>query len=201
MSTEDCYQENRLNLCKPGAARSTSQFLYIPLKWCPQVTFYIYLLALFFFSIFFLMQTIFKVFIEFVTVLLLLLMFWFFTVRHVWDLSSPTRDQTQTPCIGRQSFNHCSARKVPQCSFAFSPFTKKKMRYLSQNIRLGKLCCSKSSNHVLMRNINSGFASFAFLVLCSIIFKRQKVVRREGWFNKIPLNSLVEFHRAVWAIS
>ena len=87
---------------------------------------------------------------------------------------------------------------MQECSFAFSPFTKKKkMRYLSQNIRLGKLCCSKSSNHVLMRNINSGFASFAFLVLCSIIFKRQKVVRREGWFNKISLNSLVEFHRAV----
>ena len=78
-----------------------------------------------------------------------------------------------------------------------SPHLPKKMRYLSQNIRLGKLRCSKSSNHVLMRNINSGFASFAFLVLCSIIFKRQKVVRREGWFNKIPLNSLVEFHRAV----
>ena len=44
---------------------------------------YIYLHALFFLSRFFLMQTILKVFIEFVTVLLLLFTFWFFRVRHV----------------------------------------------------------------------------------------------------------------------
>ena len=40
-----------------------------------------------------------KVFIEFVTILLLfyVLVFW---PRGLWDLSSPTRDQTQTPCSG-----------------------------------------------------------------------------------------------------
>ena len=50
----------------------------------------------FFFKIFFLMWTIFKVFIEFVTILLLfyVLVFW---QRGMWDLSSPTRDQTSTP--------------------------------------------------------------------------------------------------------
>ena len=44
----------------------------------------------------------FKVFIEFVTVLLLfyVLVFW---QRGVWDLSSPTRDRTHTRCIGRRS--------------------------------------------------------------------------------------------------
>ena len=31
----------------------------------------------------------------------------------MWDLSSPTRDQTHNPCIGRQSLNHWNARKVP----------------------------------------------------------------------------------------
>ena len=32
----------------------------------------------------------------------------------MWDVSSPTRDQTHTPCIGRRSLNHWAAREVPQ---------------------------------------------------------------------------------------
>ena len=53
----------------------------------------------FFFKVF-LMWTIFKVFIEFVTILLLfyVLVFW---LQGKWDLSSLTRDRTCTPCIGR----------------------------------------------------------------------------------------------------
>ena len=84
-----------------------------------------------FFLIDFLTWTIFKVFIEFVTILLLfyVLVFWpcfieFVTIlllfyvlvfwpRGMWDFSSPTRDRTQTPCIGRWSFNHWTAREVP----------------------------------------------------------------------------------------
>ena len=31
----------------------------------------------------------------------------------MWDLSSPTRDGTQPPCIGRWSPNHWTAREVP----------------------------------------------------------------------------------------
>ena len=51
------------------------------------------------------MWTIFKVFIESVTVLLLLyvLVFW---PGGMWDLSSQTRDQTHIPCIGGGSLNH-----------------------------------------------------------------------------------------------
>ena len=30
----------------------------------------------------------------------------------MWDLNSPTRDQTYTPCIGRQSLNHWTTREV-----------------------------------------------------------------------------------------
>ena len=58
------------------------------------------------------MWTIFKVFIEFVTILLLfyVLVFWF---RGMGDLSSPTRDQTQIPCIGRRSLNYWTTRKAP----------------------------------------------------------------------------------------
>ena len=53
-----------------------------------------------------------KVFIEFVTISLLfyVLVFW---PQGMWDLSSLTRDQTCTPCIGRQSLNHWTAREVP----------------------------------------------------------------------------------------
>ena len=46
------------------------------------------------------MWTIFKVFIEFVTILHLfyVLVLW---LQGMWDLSSLTRDQTCIPCIGR----------------------------------------------------------------------------------------------------
>ena len=54
------------------------------------------------------MWTIFKFFIEFVTICFCLV-FW---PRGMWDLSSPTRDQTHTSCIGRQSLNHWTAREV-----------------------------------------------------------------------------------------
>ena len=59
------------------------------------------------------MWTIFKVFIEFVTILLLFYVLFFFWFRGMWDLSSPTRDQTQTPCIGRRSLNYWTTRKAP----------------------------------------------------------------------------------------
>ena len=44
----------------------------------------------------------FPVFIEFVTVLLLFYVL-VFCSQSMWDLSSPTRDRTLTPCIGRRS--------------------------------------------------------------------------------------------------
>ena len=30
----------------------------------------------------------------------------------MWDLSSPTRDRTRVPCIGRWILNHCTTREV-----------------------------------------------------------------------------------------
>ena len=64
------------------------------------------------FFFFFLMWTTFKVFIEFVTILFLfyVLVFW---PRGMWDLSSPTRDRTHTPCTGRRNLNHWTTREVP----------------------------------------------------------------------------------------
>ena len=32
----------------------------------------------------------------------------------MWDLSSPTRDRTHVPCIGRRILNHWTTRKVPR---------------------------------------------------------------------------------------
>ena len=80
-------------------------------QWCLLKRFF-FLFKIFFF----LMWTIFKVFIEFVTVLLLfyVLLFW---PWGMWDLSSPARDWTHTPCIGRWGLNHWTTREVPLCVF------------------------------------------------------------------------------------
>ena len=47
------------------------------------------------------MWAIFKVFIEFVALLFLFYVVLFFLLRSLWDLNSPTGDQTHTPCTGR----------------------------------------------------------------------------------------------------
>ena len=58
------------------------------------------------------MWAIFKLFIEFVTILLLFYVL-FFWPRGMWDLSSPIGDRTHTPCIGKQGLIHWTAREVP----------------------------------------------------------------------------------------
>ena len=62
------------------------------------------------------MWTIFKILIEFVTILFHF-QFWFFSHKR-WHLSSLTRDLTHTPCIGKQSLN---TRKVPRL-FSYATF-------------------------------------------------------------------------------
>ena len=56
------------------------------------------------------MWTIFKIFIEFVIILLLFYVF-FSWPQGTWDLSCPTRDQTHTPYIARQNLNHWTTRE------------------------------------------------------------------------------------------
>ena len=58
------------------------------------------------------MWTVFKVLIEFVTVLLLFSVL-VFQPWGMWDFSSWTRDWTPAPCTGRQGLNHWTARTVP----------------------------------------------------------------------------------------
>ena len=61
---------------------------------------------------FFLKWSILKVFIECVTVLLLLFICWVFGPWDMWGLSSPTKDRTLPPCTGRRSLNHWTPRKT-----------------------------------------------------------------------------------------
>ena len=70
----------------------------------------------------FLMWTIFKLIVEFVTMLLLFCVLVFVATSHV-DLSSPVRNQTHTPCLGRRSPNHWTAREVP-----WAPFYREKTK-------------------------------------------------------------------------
>ena len=72
----------------------------------------------FFFFLFFDVGHSLKVFIEFVTVLLLfyVLVFW---PRGMWDLSSLTRDWTCPPCIGRRSLNCWTPKEVPLVSLFY----------------------------------------------------------------------------------
>ena len=59
------------------------------------------------------MWTIFKVFTEFVTILVLFYVLVFWGPQAMWDLNSPTRGQTYPPCTGRQSLHHWATREVP----------------------------------------------------------------------------------------
>ena len=70
----------------------------------------------FFFPRFFFMWTIFKFFIEFVTILLLfyILVFW---PPGMWDLSFTTGSRTSIPCIGRQTLNTGLPGKSVLCVF------------------------------------------------------------------------------------
>ena len=65
------------------------------------------------------MWTIFKVFIEFATILLLFYV-WGFCPWGMYDLNSPTRDQTYTPCIRRCTLNHWTTREIPSLLNSFN---------------------------------------------------------------------------------
>ena len=61
-----------------------------------------FLFTLFFFNV----DHFFKVFIEFVTILLLLYGGFFFLATSHVGFNSSTSDGTHTPCVGRQNLNH-----------------------------------------------------------------------------------------------
>ena len=65
----------------------------------------------FFLRFFFGHGSFFKIFIEFVTILLLFYVL-VFRPQDMWGLSSPTRGQTHTSSPGRQSLNHQTTREI-----------------------------------------------------------------------------------------
>ena len=77
-----------------------------------------------FFCLIFFMWSIFTVFIESVSILLLSLFFnvLVFSLWLMWDLSFLARDQTCTPCIGERSLNYWTAREIPKKFFIFYLF-------------------------------------------------------------------------------
>ena len=87
----------------------------------------------FFFKDIFLMRTIFKVFIEFVTILPLFI-FCFFWPQGMWDLSSPTRARTRTPCVGRRHLHPWTTREGKSPSRFIYPKTPGAFRWLRRCI-------------------------------------------------------------------
>ena len=84
-------------------------------------------------------------------------MFLFFGPEACGNLSSPTRDQTHTPCIGRQSLNHWSAREVPAMALFDSHFTfSGALVSLSNNDKMFWVISRDSKG-------NSHFNAFAFV--------------------------------------
>ena len=68
---------------------------------------------------YFLMWTMFKVFVEFVTILLLFCALVFWPPRGRWDLRSPTRDRTWNHCTARWICNHWTTREVPTTAYLY----------------------------------------------------------------------------------
>ena len=66
--------------------------------------------------------------------------------RGMWDLSSPTRDRTHVPCIGRWILNHWTTREVPIFIFKvkFWFIAEKSLRILSGQLSTrAKICSTK----------------------------------------------------------
>ena len=66
----------------------------------------------------FLVWTIFKVFNELVTVLLLLFMFWFFG-HEACGILAPNQGSNLHPCMGRQNLNHWTTKEVLHMLFNY----------------------------------------------------------------------------------
>ena len=54
----------------------------------------------------------------------------------MWDLSSLSRDRTRTPCIGRRSLNHWTAREVPPIFLLISSLVLLSQKPTAKQIRI-----------------------------------------------------------------
>ena len=98
----------------------------------------------FFFKIFFIWINL-KVFIESITILLLLYVLGFW-LQGMWDFSFPTRDWTLTPYIGACRLNHWTAGEVPRLHlywplYSFPQLRNNSNRYLNTILTVYSTCC------------------------------------------------------------
>ena len=132
------------------------------------------------------MRTIFKVFIEFVTILLLfcVLTFW---LQGMWDLSSSTRNQTCTPCVERPVLtisllevflNYKHLERKLFCFYIHYPLPQSMWGYEAFSILVVSLSiCEnrlKVSNFLLLvrynpRNIYNLRTLYLFFILLSLL--------------------------------
>ena len=90
-------------------------------RWTPIVlNLHCFMLLLFLRFFFSLMHIILKVFIEFVTITSSVVYILFFCLWGMWNLSSPTRDQTFTLCIGRWNLKHWPTNMTLSCEVVLS---------------------------------------------------------------------------------
>ena len=115
-----------------------------------------------------LMWTIFKVFIELVTILFLLyiLVFW---SQSMWDLSPLTRDQTRTLCIGRWRLNHWTAREISQ-SICLYAILKSVPLYQFNFLLHHKLSGQKQWVRLLKQTLETIFLSYLTKFLALVLF-------------------------------
>ena len=99
--------------------------------------------------------------VKFVTTLLLfhVLVFW---PHGMWDLSSPTRNQTLTLCIERWSLNHCTTRE--SWWIRFDRLQNVSLEYVTKNLVYDiTFWLYLEEDWNLMKDFNLNKIKFAFL--------------------------------------
>ena len=109
------------------------------------------------------------------------LCFWFFWPQAMCDLSSPTRDQTHTPCIGRWNLNHWTVREVPRSTFLMNSFVHCLDHMSGTNTVANEKCRNKFSHEqgwlhsifIVTPGYNSPTAK-SILQMVSLMFRSSK---------------------------
>ena len=145
--------------------------------------------------------------------------FFFFWPGIMWDLSSPNRYWTHTPCIRRQSFNHWTVREVTTQLFLKIDISQTFWNILVIMRAYITLCKNelwhfqgkyKLINWIFMSVLNNQQNIFKHLCICKTFLKRGKFKGKsiqEGEKQRVdikicwlqhPGNFLVQFSSVQW---
>ena len=86
--------------------------------------------------------------------------------QGLWDLSSPTRDQTQPLAVEAQSFNHWTAREFSKSLKNFVYYRSKLNQKSVNFFSAGRTILYLFKN----QNLHSGISAFPFVVLTIFTF-------------------------------